>query len=41
MSCMVAYLDGVHTGGVGIVILLTSVTNITPNIPLNSATQTV
>jgi len=36
---MVAYKGGAHTVGVGIVILLLSVTNITAIIHLNNATS--
>jgi len=38
---MVAYQGGVHSVGVGIVIILSCVTNITSNIQLNNATYTV
>jgi len=37
-SGMVAYLNGVHTSGVHIVIILVCVTNFTSNIHVNKAT---
>jgi len=37
-SGMVVYLGGVHSGGVGIVIILLCVTSITSNIHLNNVT---